>query len=354
MSSPYGSPPPSNPVLTAYESFVRETPLVTRYTMTGMFCSYIASWFVNPGSAFDNTALHSLLHFELYRIILAPLVCNEIVSFLFGSFSLFSSGIRLENSIGSTAFLTVLLAIGGLTNIIFLVTCLLLCLITGSNIWLLARSSGIWTIVLGLVAMECSKAPSGSTRRFIFASVPTLYYPLAILAFFSLMSKQIRLSYVISVLVGYAFGFNKLTFLQPSTNRCSSWENGILSNFTQRPGWITGHSASGLSAWETLPTFQVRSIILQFQNYPCFIESFLIPLTIFQTTDLFIHWNSVLKYNILNYFLNGNNDNIKGWGRMDTNSNFPKRSTIIIISTTNSTNTNSNIWIQCREIIRRR
>lgn len=256
MSSPYGSPPPSNPVLTAYESFVRETPLVTRYTMTGMFCSYIASWFVNPGSAFDNTALHSLLHFELYRIILAPLVCNEIVSFLFGSFSLFSSGIRLENSIGSTAFLTVLLAIGGLTNIIFLVTCLLLCLITGSNLWLLARSSGIWTIVLGLVAMECSKAPSGSTRRFIFASVPTLYYPLAILAFFSLMSKQIRLSYVISVLVGYAFGFNKLTFLQPSTNRCSSWENGILSNFTQRPGWITGHSASGLSAWETLPTFQ--------------------------------------------------------------------------------------------------
>ena len=270
MSSPHGSPPPSNPVLTAYESFVRDTPLVTRYTVTGMFGAYILSYFWDYQSAIENSPLYTLLHIEVYRIILAPFVCTEITSLLFGTFSLYASGMRLEHAVGSTAFLTILLAVGCLTNILHLILFVSVCLMTGNHVWLLARSHGIWTILLGIIAMECSKAPSGSTRRFIFANVPTFYYPVALLAFFSLLRKSINPSYLFSILVGYAFGLDKLTFLQPSANRCSSWENGILSNFTQRPGWITGNAASGSSAWETLPTYQVKSIILNFQNYPFF------------------------------------------------------------------------------------
>ena len=270
MSSPHGSPPPSNPVLTAYESFVRDTPLVTRYTVTGMFGAYILSYFWDYQSAIENSPLYTLLHIEVYRIILAPFVCTEIMSLLYGSFSLYASGMRLEHAIGSTAFLTILLAVGCLTNILHLIVFVSVCLMTGNHVWLLARSHGIWTILLGIIAMECSKAPSGSTRRFIFANVPTFYYPVALLAFFSLLRKSINPSYLFSILVGYAFGLDKLTFLQPSANRCSSWENNIPSAFTQDPGWINVNAASGSSAWEILPTDQVKSIILIFQNYPFF------------------------------------------------------------------------------------
>ncbi len=42
-------PPRPNPVLTAYESFVETTPLVTRYLLNSLFCSFILSFFVDQG-----------------------------------------------------------------------------------------------------------------------------------------------------------------------------------------------------------------------------------------------------------------------------------------------------------------
>lgn len=48
MSSP-SQPPQSNPVLTAYESFVEQTPLVTRYILNSLTLSYLLSFFVDFG-----------------------------------------------------------------------------------------------------------------------------------------------------------------------------------------------------------------------------------------------------------------------------------------------------------------
>lgn len=72
----------------------------------------------------------------------------------------------------------------------------------------------------------------------------------AILALFTLLGG-FQLSYVLCVVIGYAYGHDKLNKFQVGQARISKWEgsNGCLSNFAQREGWVYGHAAQGLSAW---------------------------------------------------------------------------------------------------------
>ena len=61
-------PPPPNPVLTAYEAFLRDTPLVTRYTMTTLCISWVVSFFFDPTFAIANIPRFTIFKFEIYRL----------------------------------------------------------------------------------------------------------------------------------------------------------------------------------------------------------------------------------------------------------------------------------------------
>lgn len=250
MTTPgaHGPPPPPNPVLSAYEGFVRDTPLVTRYTITTLFTSWLLSWFVDPSYAVSNIPLFTVFKFELYRILFSPLVCTSILSLIFAYMSFTDNGKRLEHSIGSTAFAVLIATLGCVTNLAFLALCVVLYYATGNQSWLLSSSSGIWIVLLGLIAIECSGAPRDTKRRLFVFEVPVVYYPLAILLLFSLFGGP-RLHYMLSVGVGYAYGYGYLDKFKISNSRFSRWEDGLLNNFTQRQGWVVGHAATGSAAW---------------------------------------------------------------------------------------------------------
>ncbi len=95
------------------------------------------------------------------------------------------------------------------TNILFLIVSVLLWGLTNSEKYLGAASLGIWTVLLGIIAVECSEAPRDMKRRLFFFEVPALYYPLVLLALFS-MFAGFRLAYGLGVAVGYAYGYGKL------------------------------------------------------------------------------------------------------------------------------------------------
>lgn len=257
-------PPPANPILSGYESFVRETPLVTRYCMTGIFTSYMSSFFVDPTMALANIPLFTVQKLELYRLVLSPIVCTDFLNLLFAYLSFLDNGKRLELSLGSAPFAWLLFTIGTITNLLFLLICETLYLITGNDTTLLQYSVGIWTILFGMIAMECAKAPPTMTRRLFFLQVPTLYYPLALLALFSLFGA-FRISYFISILVGYAIAHGKLDTLKLNSSTFQTWEDGCLRNFTTRQGWVLTNAASGPNAW-SLPTFSSSSSSQQQQH----------------------------------------------------------------------------------------
>ena len=138
------------------------------------------------------------------------------------------------------------------TNILFLIISVLLYGLSNNESYLNAASLGIWTVLLGIIAVECAEAPPDTKRRLFFLEVPAKYYPLVLLALFS-MFAGFRLAYGIGTAVGYAYGYGKINRVKVKIETVRKWENreagGCLSGFVQRVGYITLGSASGPNAW---------------------------------------------------------------------------------------------------------
>lgn len=97
-------PPPPNPFLTAYENFVQNTPYLTRSILIIQVISYVVSWLWNPHYALANIPHFVLFRFEVYRIILSPLVNTQLITLIFAFLSFAELGKRLEYSMGTVAF----------------------------------------------------------------------------------------------------------------------------------------------------------------------------------------------------------------------------------------------------------
>lgn len=108
---------------------------------------------------------------------------------------------------GSTAFGCLMITIGVATNVAFLVLCMALSALTNEEGWLHRSSSGIWTILFGIITIECVAASQASLQQYhIFSvAIPTLYYPLVLFAIFSLLGGGFSFGDLISVGVGYAY-----------------------------------------------------------------------------------------------------------------------------------------------------
>jgi membrane associated rhomboid family serine protease len=267
-------PPQPNPVLTAYEGFIQRTPLVTRSILSIQVVSYIFSWFVNPHYALANIPQFTLFQFEIYRVLLSPLVNTSFFSLIFAFFSFMEHGKRLEHSMGSTAFAWLCMTIGCLTNMTFLLLSLVLYLLSGQDTaYMFSSAAGIWLILFGIIAIECIQAPRTSLRRLFFFEVPVLYYPFAIYLFFALLSASLSFSYLLSIGVGYAYGYGFLDKTKLSASKAKQWEETILANFTSHEGWVVGHAATGSNAWnESSETGLVRHFSNSFEASMLFLN----------------------------------------------------------------------------------
>jgi membrane associated rhomboid family serine protease len=202
-------PPPPNPVLTAYESYLRDTPLITRYVLNATVISYFTGFFFSPAFLLANIPMFTIFKFQLYRIVTSPLICTDILSLFFTFMGFMNHGVRLEQSMGSSLFAALFFTLTIVANTLFLIISILLWGLTSNSNYLMAPSIGIWTVLLGIIAVECSEAPPDTKRRLFFIEVPALYYPLVLLALFS-MFAGVKIPYFLGVAVGYAYGHGKL------------------------------------------------------------------------------------------------------------------------------------------------
>ncbi|GFH52810.1 hypothetical protein CTEN210_09286 [Chaetoceros tenuissimus] len=234
-------PPPENPFLSAYESFYNNTPLVTRMVFTSITTTYLISWFYDPSLMIANIPGLTIGKFQLYRIVISPFTCNQLLSLIFAYLSFVTSGNKIENLIGSTNFGALLLSFGIIINVIHILICGLLFVVTRNPMWLMQPSYGVWMLILAVIAAECAPADPSSKRRFFFMEVPTRFYPCVLLVFFALFSGgSIPIFYVVSIGVGYLYGFGKLDFIRIKGERRKQMEAGVLRKFTTRHGFVQG------------------------------------------------------------------------------------------------------------------
>ena len=110
----------------------------------------------------------------------------------------------------------------------------------------------VWTVLLSIIAVECAQAPPNSKRKLFFLEIPVLYYPLVLLALFSLFAG-FRLAYCLGVAVGYLQGFGKLStpFLTIVLHHKPLWSSSLLAFI-----WICALSGIGVEAFFPLWKFK--------------------------------------------------------------------------------------------------
>lgn len=231
------TPPEDNPLLKAYESFVRATPLVTRHLIQSQFATWLVSFVLDLPLAVGNVPHFTVHKLEVYRLILSPFVCHNLFSLVFTFISYVEIGSRMEFVMGSTAYGWLLLTITVLVNALHVLLAFVLFGITGNRVWLFQSSVGIWIVVFAVISIDCSQASPGSSRRLFFFTVPTKYYPIALMTIFSLLGG-FQLCYPISIAFGFAYQLGYLEFLKVDNTRFQRWESTTLASLVEREGWV--------------------------------------------------------------------------------------------------------------------
>lgn len=149
---PADGPPATNPFLSAYESFKDKTPFLTRAILMVQVISYLFSWIYNYHMALATIPYFVCFQFEIYRIVLSPLVNTNLFTLLFAFLSFQPLGTRLEHSMGTVTFGWFCGGLALLANVGFLVFCLLIYALTGDNGYLMSSASGVWLILFGAIA----------------------------------------------------------------------------------------------------------------------------------------------------------------------------------------------------------
>ena len=241
---------PQNPIITAYNNFAERTPFVTRVSMVGVVFFYLFSWIYDMDKALGNVTYFTVFRFEIYRILLNPIVGNSLLNTIFMAMFYPAMGSKLEGSMSSALFLWLIGFITLATNVAFNFCCLLLYTINMPAA-IFYSCSGFWTILFGLITIECMLQPEAPRQlMFIPVQIPSMYFPLVLYAFFSLFSGP-QLDFAIAMGVGYCYSKGFLDRFRPSSTYLEGLEaaGGFLHAISRSRGWVLSGGALGHDAW---------------------------------------------------------------------------------------------------------
>ena len=75
-------PPQPNPVLTAYESYLRDTPLITRYVLNATVISFITGFFFNPAYLLANIPIFTIFKKKTYSMSYWEIIFITFIIFI--------------------------------------------------------------------------------------------------------------------------------------------------------------------------------------------------------------------------------------------------------------------------------
>ena len=246
-----------NPVAEWFYGWCERTPFATRNTLVLLVTFYVLS-LAGLVSARTFAVIPQLClrswDLGLHRMLLSPLFETSIFGILFVAMSFSGMGARLESMYGSGGLLALMAALGAASNFLYVAACVLLSF--ADPFVMLSHSAGFWPLLLALIVIECHAAPDARRRMmFLPCEVPSRYYPLAILALFSLFGGNM-LPLIVATGAGYAQVYGYLAALAPAPDTLARWESGggWLSSWAAKPGYVLQGAASGAPSVPLLGT----------------------------------------------------------------------------------------------------
>jgi len=149
----------TNPAIKFYQAWAEKTPFVTRAIVIGIVCEYILSFFLPFEDYLGNETRYTLFRFEIYRLLLSPMVGNSLITMVLILLTFPSMGSKLERGMGSTSYMSLLGTLSIATNLIFTAVCVLLYTL-GTSYALHYRCNGFWTILFSLITIDCLQVKS--------------------------------------------------------------------------------------------------------------------------------------------------------------------------------------------------
>ena len=144
----------TNPAIKFYQAWSEKTPFATRTIVIGIVVEYILSFFLPFEDYLGNETRYTLFRFEIYRLLLSPIVGNSLITLVLILMTFPSMGSKLEFSMGSASYMSLLGTLSISTNLIFSVVCLLLYLL-GTSSTIYWKCNGFWTILFSLITIDC-------------------------------------------------------------------------------------------------------------------------------------------------------------------------------------------------------
>ena len=244
-----GFNPDDNPCLTLYNDFVNSTPAVTRLSVMGLVFTWMFSWFFPLDNMLGNITYFTFGYFEVYRILLSPLVGNSFISILMMMFFYPTMGTRMEHGLGSAGFLYLLTMFSFTINIVFNLFCLILYAV-GMREILRFNCCGFFNVIFALLTVECQRNPEAP--RMILCCpypIPSKYFPFVFFLIFSLLGGP-QLDLAVGIMVGIWYANGTLDFMNPSNSWLGQLESGWLHSLTQMSLWIPTSAAVGYQGYE--------------------------------------------------------------------------------------------------------
>eukprot|EP01031_Cornospumella_fuschlensis_P005817 gene5817-7222_t len=250
---PASSPPESpqaqqNPLLVSFNAWKARTPFVTRSLTISLVVMYLLSFFIRWEYFLSNIPYYTVQYFQIFRLVTSPFAGNSFFTLLLIMITFPAIGLKMESSMGSASYLSLIGAITLIVNVGFVLAAYTAYFMSGSvygydsfttnshsgdstgqntadsssngAIGTGARYGGgldsyssspllwicmdFWTVLFALLTLDCMVTPEMPRRLLCIPyDIPSKYLPLALYALICLLSGSVYISYLLSMGVGY-------------------------------------------------------------------------------------------------------------------------------------------------------
>jgi membrane associated rhomboid family serine protease len=248
--------PGQNPILDYYKRWSEKTALCVRSTTLLLIVLYILSWFIELDRLFANIPAYTIGYFEIYRLVLSPLVGDSIINLIVIIMWFPMMASNFESSMGSAYFSWLMLMITLLTNIGFCAICFTLWLF-GVKYALFMVSHGFFVVLFGLLTIDCWTNPDAPRQLCCLPyNIPSKYFPVVLWLVFSLLSQSPSIDFGLAILIGVMYATGRLDRIRPNSQTIQrlEQEGGWLHTLSRAPGWVLAGTL-GHDAW--MPVNQI-------------------------------------------------------------------------------------------------
>ncbi len=238
------------------KAFWATIPLFVKFVIVTTVLLYLVSWIIDLESILSNILMYTIDRIQIWRLFTSVFMTANLLNILFAFMSWVPDAIRLENTAGTVRYTLNFLVNSTMIQVLYCIFLLILRIFTSGVDKL--PSAGLWPLIMAEITLLCLANPDNQVMMFMIpCPIRALYYPWALLGFFTVLNMNIRLDLLVGVGYGYLYFYylkNKLQFTDNFITRCEN--NFVFRKLSLLNGFVVSNAnnlSTGFTAYRPNP-----------------------------------------------------------------------------------------------------